>query len=769
MAILRIEPNIVNSGGDFTFNNVVATSNITAGNVLSSSFYWANGAPFISSNYGDANVDAYLGSYFTYANANASTQSTAIDTINANVEAANLAIIDLQGNAGSQAIQINSIDANIGAYQIWANANVAGQYTYITSVDANVTAANLAISTLQSNVAFQANLIDVLTGNAATQGSLLDTLVANAAQQSANLTSLLSNAAAQEASLTSLVNNAAAQSSAIDTINANIGAYQTYANANAATQQTTIDSINANLGSYQVWANTVTYSNANVSSYLTAAYPIVNDGALRLGSGSGPDVYVDALNNVYVGHGGTNYSTVNVDGRATFSSNATFTANAAFSNGANLTINSASNITVKTGAGIHLQSGANIYGDSAYLNSIVVSGNAATGNVSANGYYFANGAPFVSSNYGESNVAAYLSSYFIYANANAATQQTAIDSINSNIGAYQTYANANAATQTTSIDSINANLGSYQTWANTSISTLQSNAALQASLIDVLTGNAATQGSVLDTLVANAATQASTLTTLLSNAAAQEASLTTLVSNAAGQSTAIDTINANIGAYQTYANANAAAQATSINTINANVTATNAAIITANTGMKSYVDTQISNISITPGGSNTQVQFNDSGSFAGNAGLTFDKTTTTLTVNNLNVATSSNLGLVGNLVISGGSPGQVLTTNGAGGLSWGTISSSGTATATTDIFTGDGSTTIYTLSVTPASEDWVTVNYNGVTLLRSDYTVSGTTITFSTAPALGAKFEVTTLSSVGGTSSGISTGKSIAMAIVFGF
>ena len=744
MAILRIEPNIVNSGGDFTFNNVVATSNITAGNVLSSSFYWANGAPFISSNYGDANVDAYLGSYFTYANANASTQSTANDTINANVDAANLAIIDLQSNAGSQAIQINAIDANVGAYQIWANANVAGQYTYITSVDANVTAANLAISTLQSNVAFQANLIDVLTGNAATQGSLLDTLVANAAQQSANLTSLLSNAASQEASLTSLVNNAAAQSSAIDTINANIGAYQTYANANAATQQTAINSINANLGSYQVWANTVTYSNANVSSYLTAAYPIVNDGALRLGSGSGPDVYVDALNGIYLGHGGTNYSTVNVDGRATFSSNATFTANAAFSNGANLTINSASNITVKTGAGIHLQSGANIYGDSAYLSSIVVSGNAATGNVSADGYYFANGAPFVSSNYGESNVAAYLSSYFIYANANAATQQTAIDSINSNIGAYQTYANANASTQATSIDSINANLGSYQTWANTSISTLQSNAALQASLIDVLTGNAATQGSVLDTLVANAATQATTLTTLLSNAAAQEASLTTLVSNAAGQSTAIDTINAN-------------------------VTATNAAIITANTGMKSYVDTQISNISITPGGSNTQVQFNDSGSFAGNAGLTFNKTTTTLTVNNLNVATSSNLGLVGNLVISGGTPGQVLTTNGAGGLSWGTISSSGTATATTDIFTGDGSTTIYTLSVTPASEDWVTVNYNGATLLRSDYTVSGTTITFSTAPALGAKFEVTTLSSVGGTSSGISTGKSIAMAIVFGF
>lgn len=347
MAILRIEPNIVNSGGDFTFNNVVATSNVTAVNIISSNFYWANGAPFVSSGYSDANVAAYLDSYFTYANANAATQTTAINTLNA-----------------------------------------------------NVSAANLAISTLQSNVAFQANLIDVLTGNAATQGSILNTLVANAAEQSANLTSLLSNAAAQEASLTSLVNNAASQSGAIDSINANIGAYQTYANANAATQQTAINTVNANIGAYQTWANSTfsvsTYSNSNVSSYLAATYPIVNDGALRLGSGSGPDVYVDALNDVFLGHGGTNYTTVHVDGRAAFSSNATFTANATFSGGANLTINSASNITLKSGSGLHLEAGANIYGGNAYLSGATVTGNiTTTGNlVTTNGIFWSNGTRF---------------------------------------------------------------------------------------------------------------------------------------------------------------------------------------------------------------------------------------------------------------------------------------------------------------------------------------------------------------------------------------
>lgn len=71
-----------------------------------------------------------------------------------------------------------------------------------------------------------------------------------------------------------------------------------------------------------------------------------------------------------------------------------------------------------------------------------------------------------------------------------------------------------------------------------------------------------------------------------------------------------------------------------------------------------------------PGGSNTQVQFNDSGAFAGNAGLTFDKTTTTFTANNFVATSSANLGAVGNLHISGGINGYVLSTDGAGNLSW---------------------------------------------------------------------------------------------------
>lgn len=79
----------------------------------------------------------------------------------------------------------------------------------------------------------------------------------------------------------------------------------------------------------------------------------------------------------------------------------------------------------------------------------------------------------------------------------------------------------------------------------------------------------------------------------------------------------------------------------------------------------------------TPGGTNTQVQFNDSGNFSGNNGFTFDKTTTTLTANNFVATSTANLGSVANIIITGGSNGQVLTTNGSGGLSWTTVTGGG--------------------------------------------------------------------------------------------
>ena len=59
-----------------------------------------------------------------------------------------------------------------------------------------------------------------------------------------------------------------------------------------------------------------------------------------------------------------------------------------------------------------------------------------------------------------------------------------------------------------------------------------------------------------------------------------------------------------------------------------------------------------------------------------------------------------------------------------------------------DTFTGDGSTVDYTLSSTPASTDAVDVYLNGIYQNKSNFSVSGTTLTFSTAPTASTAIEV---------------------------
>jgi hypothetical protein len=76
-----------------------------------------------------------------------------------------------------------------------------------------------------------------------------------------------------------------------------------------------------------------------------------------------------------------------------------------------------------------------------------------------------------------------------------------------------------------------------------------------------------------------------------------------------------------------------------------------------------------------PGGANTQVQFNDGGVFGAVAGFTFNKTTTTLTANNLVATSKANLGAVANVTITGGSNNFVLATDGSGVLRWANLAS----------------------------------------------------------------------------------------------
>jgi len=98
---------------------------------------------------------------------------------------------------------------------------------------------------------------------------------------------------------------------------------------------------------------------------------------------------------------------------------------------------------------------------------------------------------------------------------------------------------------------------------------------------------------------------------------------------------------------------------------------------------------------------------------------------------------------------SDGSSGQVITTDGAGNLSF---AESGTSDAASviyrDNFTGDGSTVAFDLQNSITDEDQTQIYIDGVYQEKDTYSVSGSTITFTTAPISGHSIEVISISAI---------------------
>lgn len=107
-----------------------------------------------------------------------------------------------------------------------------------------------------------------------------------------------------------------------------------------------------------------------------------------------------------------------------------------------------------------------------------------------------------------------------------------------------------------------------------------------------------------------------------------------------------------------------------------------------------------------------------------------------------------------------GSADQVIKTDGSGNLSF-TNQSGGSSTLNVEknILTGNGSATAFTVSSTIASENNTQIYIDGVYQSKDNYSTSGTTVTFSTAPPNGAEIEVIHYVSVQGV---IKTDKSTA-------
>ena len=99
-----------------------------------------------------------------------------------------------------------------------------------------------------------------------------------------------------------------------------------------------------------------------------------------------------------------------------------------------------------------------------------------------------------------------------------------------------------------------------------------------------------------------------------------------------------------------------------------------------------------------------------------------------------------------------GTNGQVLSSTGSG-TNW-INQTSGSTAINLDNFTGNGSATAFTLGQTPPNENVTQVYIDGVYQEKGTYSISGTTLTFSTAPPNSSGIEVIsfeTITSSGGT------------------
>jgi hypothetical protein len=311
------------------------------------------------------------------------------------------------------------------------------------------------------------------------------------------------------------------------------------------------------------------------------------------------------------------------------------------------------------------------------------------------------------------------------AETNAETAETNAETAETNAAASEAAAaasEANAATSETNAATSETNAATSESNASTSAST----ATTQAGIATTQAGNASTSASNASTSESNAATSESNAATSASNAATSESNAATSESNAAASAAAAATAADNFD--DTYLGAKASDPA-----VDNDGDALNAGDLYYNTtsgNLKYYTGSAW--VAITSGGITDLVQ-DTTPQLGGNLDINTYSIVST-SDGNINITPNG----TGKVVLDGisypdtdGTDGQFLKTDGSGVLSFGAMTlsySSGTAT-------GDGSTTTATISSGRTVND-ILVFVNGFQLTpTTDYTISGTTLTFQTAPA----------------------------------
>jgi len=450
----------IKAGGLVLANSTPSTSTTTGaltvagGAGIAGNLYIANTGD-VSANIGTitnnlSTINANISAYQLYANANAVSQQTSIDT--------------LTSNSATQQVSIDSLNANIGAYQTYSNANSAVQSADISNIistaNSNV-AAYLLTSTgniAASDVIVTGNVYGGIVPTAIYKDVYIGTTAVSLSRGSDSLTvdNFNTTGYAEKANVSALATNATKT-----TVTSNISAGTAYITFVAATAGNIDQNINTaltydpnsgNLRSYVAYVDTTLSVTGNI---YTAGGIFWNGNGQPYSSGSGTPP-------------------AGTTGQLQFNNSGSFGgANIKFDplNG-NLVISSTSTSTSVTTGALVVGGGLGITG-TLFLNN--------TGDVSANIGTIRENLNILDANLGTAttNITALFS--------NAATQATGINSINANLGSYQTFANANASVQATSINSINANLGAFITYANTKIGT-NSNSSILASTIYTTSG-----------------------------------------------------------------------------------------------------------------------------------------------------------------------------------------------------------------------------------------------------------------------------------------
>ena len=465
----------------------------------------------------------------------------------------------------------------------------------------------------------------------------------------------------------------------------------------------------------------ITSGNANLGNNVTANF-FTGNGSLLTG------ITVSAGNSIVNGNSNV---LVTANGNVTTSVAGNANILIVTGTGANIsgTLNVTGNTTVAnlstSGSGGNISNVNVVSANTFTASGNVTAGNASLGNATTANFFIGSGNNL--SNIQGSNVtgavglATFATTANAVAGANVSGQVTFAATANAVAG-------ANVSGQVTFAATANSVAGANVTGAVTYATTANSVAGANVS---GQVANALVSGTVYTNAQPNITTVGSLLGLTVSNATGV-VNFTTTANIALGPVSNVHITGGSNGQYlQTDGSGNLSWSTVSTNPSNISNGNSNVSISTANGNITMSAVGNANIVTVTGTGANISGTLNTTGNV-------------TFTGSNIS------LGNVGNVRITGGTANYVLSTDGAGNLDWVAQSGGNAANVTVDNFTGNGVQTIFTLSTTPIGINQTSVNYNGATVLRTDYTLANANITFSSAPANGSLIEVTTINLTSG-------------------